>query len=122
AVGHAATPWATTSDGIVNASNSGTITNTNGDAFTFNITGSLTNAGTLTFNTGSTAVNLSGNLVNNGTATLTNTAWAFNRNITLSMGSAAQTVGGSQVTTFKDVTTNNSDGITLVGSAVTENV
>src|SRR5262249_16451293 len=108
AIGNSVTPGATTINVIGSGTNPGSITNnTNPTTAKISCTGSLTNRGRVTLAAGSTAVNLSGNLVNNGTEILTASAWAFNRNITLSMMSAAQTIGGSQVTTFNDVTINN---------------
>ena len=76
------------------------------------LNGLTISAGTLTSTSGT--MNLAGNFSNSGTFTHNSGTVTFN-------GTSAQTIGGSSGTTFNNLTTNNSAGVTLDGADATVN-
>jgi len=98
-------PGTLTVNGNLSINSGGTF---NGGSATITINGDLTNNGTLTSSSGTLTVN-DGNFTNNGT---------FNHNNgTLVMsGSAAQSIGGANLT-FYNLTINNSAGVNLTTNA-----
>ena len=71
---------------------------------TINLTGNLTNGGTLTLSSG--AFNIGGNFTNNGTFTYSTSTITFN-------GSSGQTIGGTSYPTFYNLTISGTSGETV---------
>lgn len=87
---------------------SGTATITSGPV---NVTGSITVGAGTTFAPGSNTVNIAGNFINNGTFTTGTSTMVFN-------GTGAQSIGGSALTTFNNLTVSNTAAPVSVNRAI----
>ncbi|RYZ44287.1 MAG: hypothetical protein EOP49_27460, partial [Sphingobacteriales bacterium] len=97
----------TQSFSTINVNKTGRTLHVSGSATTLNISRLNINQGT--FNAGTaTTMNVSGNWMNNGSYTQASARVVFN-------GTALQTISGSSLTTFHQVTVNNGAGINLSG-------
>ncbi|HMJ46649.1 MAG TPA: hypothetical protein VK498_04935 [Ferruginibacter sp.] len=93
--------------GDVNLNYSSSILSTTTGSCTVNITGNLTNNGTISTASGSAPVSIKGNWINNGTFTTSST------NTVTFNGTSNQVIGGSAASTFYNLVINPSTGISV---------